>query len=75
LCEREEAVSRFFIHPYNLAGARGEQIQLVVDVWLDILAPIGEARQAKRPQVDPGEQILAEPTIQNIRRQVAVRSR
>src|SRR6185436_11288643 len=41
----------------------------------DVLAPLGESGQAEDPEVDAGEQVLAEPPLAHRRVEVAVRSR
>ena len=45
------------------AGAAPKLLELVVEVRLDVLATIGQPRQAERPQVDAREQIVAEAPV------------
>ena len=41
--------------------------QLVIEVRLDVLAPLAQAGQPERPQVDAREQVLAEPPVRGRR--------
>ena len=46
-----------------LAGPFGIAQQLVIEVWLDVFAAVGEAWQAEAPKVDACEKIRAKGSV------------
>ncbi len=73
--EREEGRSRLAVEAHPPPGAGGELLELVVEVRLEVLRALGEPRQPEGPQVDPGEQVLAEAPVPRVDGEVPVRAR
>ena len=52
--------------------ALGEAAQFEVEVGLDILLALAERRQGEGPQIEPREEVLAEPALTHPDREIAV---
>ncbi len=46
--------------------------QLVLDARLDILPPVAEVRQREGPEIEPRQQILAEPSDGDVGGEIAI---
>jgi hypothetical protein len=58
--EGKEGAARLLVEADAVALALGEAVELIIEVGLDILAPVAERRKLEGPQVEAREKILAE---------------
>ena len=73
--EGEEAVPCLPVHGDPSSQAAGGPFQFPVQVGFHVLPSLGQAREPVGPEIDAGEEILAEPSLANPEGEVAVRAR
>ncbi len=66
--ERDEALACLTAHRDEARPAGGRFAKLVIEVGLDVFGPLAQARQLERPQVDAGQQVVAEAPAPDRRR-------
>src|SRR6266513_631269 len=71
----QKAFLCFFAERHPLARSASVLFEFVLQVWLDVFYAISQPRQAKSPQVDSREQVIAKLSFANIQEKIPVGSR